>query len=305
MKIIQSLRSGMPIAALALLSACGGGGGGGSGGGATEITVATMSAPANAKYSDTLLVTLTGTGLDQTGLTVASPGCKNMARSTTAPNVSDASTAYYTCTVSAVGAQTVTATRASDGLALQSTNFSVAQPKVRFTISNSAATYTGTMEFTLDPVKAPVTVDNFLRYVREDFYPNTVFHRVARTPALSPWAVQAGARLSGAPTRTVNAPIALEVGRGLSNTQWSVAMARADTANSATYQFFVNLVDNQSFLDPGPSTAGYAVFGSVSAGTDVATTIATAPCAATTSITVAPDCTPNPYMIITSASQTQ
>ena len=290
------------FAGLLLVSACGGGGGGG---GAADPTVNTMSVAASAKYSDTLLITLSGTNLDSAGLTVASPGCKNMTRSTTAPNVSDASSAYYTCTVSAIGAQTVTATRAGDGAALRSANFTVDQPKVRFTIANASATFTGTMELTLDPAKTPVTVDNFLRYVREDFYPNTVFHRVARTNTLSPWAIQAGARLGTAPTKIVNPPIALEVGRGLSNVQWSVAMARTADANSATFQFFINLVDNQSFLDPVGSSAGYAVFGNVSAGSNVATAIATAPCVATATVTTAPDCTPDPYMIITSAIQTQ
>ena len=301
------------FAGLLLVSACGGGGGGG---GAADPTVNTMSVAASAKYSDTLLITLSGTNLDSAGLTVASPGCKTMTRSNTAPNVSDASTAYYTCTVSAVGTQTVTATRASDGAALQSATFTVAQPKVRLTISNSAATFTGSMEFTLDPAKAPITVDNFLRYVREDFYPNTVFHRVARTNALSPWAIQAGARLGSAPLKTVNPRIALEVGNGLSNAQWTVAMARtskisdSNAPNTATYQFFNNIDDNQSFLDPHTPTnasddgLGYAVFGNVSAGTNVATTIAAAPCVATTGVTLAPDCTPDPYMIITSAIQT-
>lgn len=303
MTITNSLRTALSVAGLALASACGGGGGGG--GAAPDPTVNTMNTAASAKYSDTLLVTLTGTNLDSAGLAVASPGCKNMTRSTTAPNVSDASTAYYTCTVSAVGAQTVTATRASDGTTLQSANFTVATPKVRFTVANASATYTGTMELTLDPAKVPVTVDNFLRYVREDFYPNTVFHRVARSSTLSPWAIQAGARLATAPARTVNAPIALEVGRGLSNVQWTVAMARTTDPNSATYQFFINLVDNQSFLDPVGTSAGYAVFGNVSAGSDVASAISTAPCVATSGVTTAPDCTPDPYMIITSAIQTQ
>lgn len=304
MTINESLRTALSVAGLLLVSACGGGGGGG-GGATADPTVTTMSTSASAKYSSTLLVTLNGANLDSAGLAVASPGCKTMTRSTAAPNVSDASTAYYTCTVSAVGTQTVTATRASDGAVLQSASFTVAQPKVQLSISNSSSTFSGSMEFTLDPTKAPITVDNFLRYVREDFYPNTVFHRVARTNALSPWAIQAGARLGTAPVKTVNAPIALEVGHGLSNVQWTVSMARTSDPNSATYQFFINLVDNQSFLDPIGTSAGYAVFGNVSAGTAVATAISTAPCVATASVTTAPDCTPDPYMIITSATQTQ
>lgn len=302
MKTTTSLRTACSLAALLIITACGGGGGGGGG---PEPTVTTMSAPASAKYSDSVLVTLTGTNLDS-GLTVASPGCKNMTRSTAAPNASDALTAYYTCTASAAGVQTLTAARASDGAVLKTADVAVPVPKVTMTVSNAIGTFNGTLEFTLAPDKTPVTVDNFLRYVKEDFYPNTVFHRVARTTALSPWAIQAGARLSTAPTRTVNAPIALEVGRGMSNTQWTVAMARTSDPNSATFQFFVNLVDNQSFLDPAGTNAGYAVFGTVSASSGVvATSISTSPCTALTGVTTSPDCTPDPYMVITSAVQTQ
>jgi peptidyl-prolyl cis-trans isomerase A (cyclophilin A) len=296
-----SLRTALPLVGLILVGGCGGGGGGGS---APDPTVTTMSAPASAKYSDTLLVTLTGTNLDG-GLAVSSPGCKSMARSTTAPNTSDASTAYYTCTASAIGTQTVTAARASDGAALKTANFSVAVPKVTIAVANGIGTYSGTMEFTLEPDKTPATVDNFLRYVKEDFYPNTVFHRVARTSGLAPWAIQAGARLSAAPARTVNPSIALEVSRGLSNMQWTVAMARTTEPNSASYQFFINLADNQSFLDPSAGNAGYAVFGRVTTGAAVATSISVAPCSALAGVTSSPDCTPDPYMVITSAIQTQ
>lgn len=302
----NSLCTAWSVAGLLLVSACGGGGGGGS---AADPSVSTMSAPASAKYSNTLLITLTGTNLDSAGLAVASPGCKNMTRSTIAPNVSDASTAYYTCTVSATGAQIVTASRSSDGAVLTTANFSVAVPMVTMAVSNNAGTFNGTIEFTLAPDKAPVTVDNFLRYVNENFYTSKVFHRVARTNAnntLSSWAIQAaGARLAGSPLGTVYPAIPLEVNKGLSNALGTLAMARQTDPNTATYEFFINVTDNQSFLDPNSLTAGYAVFGSVSSGMSVATTIAGAPCAALTGYTAAPDCTPNPLMVITSAVQTQ
>ena len=165
------------------------------------------------------------------------------------------------------------------------------------------------MEFTLAPDKAPVTVDNFLRYVNENFYTSKVFHRVARTNVnntLSSWAIQAaGARLAGSTLGTVYPAIPLEVNSGLSNVLGTLAMARQTDPNTATYEFFINVTDNQSFLDPNALTAGYAVFGSVSVGMSVATTIAGAPCAALTGYTTAPDCTPNPLMFITSAVQTQ
>jgi peptidyl-prolyl cis-trans isomerase A (cyclophilin A) len=294
------MRTSLSFAAL-LLAACGGGGGGGSGGSAAEPTVTAMSVGA-AKYSDTLLVTATGTNLDA-GLTLSSAGCNSMTRSTTAPNVSNASTAYFTCTVSALGSQSVTALRSSDATALASANFMVPVPIVTVTVSNGAGV-AGTMVFTLAPDKAPITVDNFLRYVRDDFYTNTVFHRVVMSP--TPFVIQGGGyRIPNSPLKGLLPGIPLEVNKGLSNVQWSLAMARTADPNSANSQFFINLADNSSILDPKAGSSGYAVFGSVSAGTNVVAAIAGAPCAPLATITDAPECTPQPFMVVTSAVQTQ
>ena len=296
----MSTRTSLALAAL-LMAACGGGGG--SGGSAAEPTVTAMSVGA-AKYSDTLLVTATGTNLDG-GLTLSSAGCSSMTRSTTAPNVSTASTAYFTCTVSALGSQSVTALRSSDATALASANFMVPVPIVTLTVSNGAGV-SGTMVFTLAPDKAPITVDNFLRYVRDGFYNNTVFHRVS--PG---FVVQGGGYRTDAARGLFN-PIPLEVNKGLSNVQWSLAMARVGgQGSSATSQFFVNLVNNSAQLDPHAPTSpnddglGYAVFGSVTTGTNVVAAIAGAPCAPLATITDAPECTPQPFMVVTSAVQTQ
>ena len=288
-------RLSAPVAAL-LLASCGGGGGGGA---APPISTSTP------KYGDTMFVTVTGTNLDA-GLVVAASGCAPMTRSTTAPNVSDASTAYYSCTVSALGTQSISATRAGESAPMASSTYTVPAPKVRLTVTNGAAV-AGTMEFTLAPDKAPITVDNFLRYVRDGFYDNTVFHRVVVNPV--PFVIQGGGFRTG-PARGLLAPIALEVNKGLSNVQWSVAMARSSDPNSATSQFFVNLADNTAILDPSATSAGYAVFGNVTAGTDLVTAIASAPCAPMTLqsgavVTAAPECTPNPLMAVTSAVQTQ
>lgn len=285
-------RLSLCVAAL-FLASCGGGGGGG---GPTGPSITTSAA----KYSQSTLVTVSASNLDAT-LTVASPGCKSMTRSTTAPNVSDASTAYYTCTVSAVGAQTITATRSGETAPLASATYTVPAPKVALTVSSGTATL-GTIEFTLAPDKAPVTVDNFLRYVNDGFYTNTVFHRV------SPGFVVQGGGYRTDALRNLFPPIALE-STGMRNVQWSVAMARTADPVSATSQFYVNLVDNASLDPTGPST-GYAVFGSVTAGTDVVTAITTAPCAPLTLtsgavITSAPECTPGPLMVMTSVLQTQ
>ena len=302
MNSTSGLRTSLSLGALLIAAACGGGGGGGgSAGNPASPTVTAMSTSA-AKYSGSMLVTLNGSNLDS-GLTVASAGCKAMTRSSTAPNVSDASTAYYNCVVSGVGAQNVTATRASDGAALKSADFTVAMPQVTLTIANSSGTFNGVVVFTLAPDKTPITADNFLRYVNDGFYNNTVFHRY------SPGFVLQGGGYRMDAARGLFDPIPLEVNKGLSNLQWTVAMARTADPNSATSQFFINLVDNRGALDPGAG-AGYAVFGNVTTGTDVVTAITAAPCAPLTLtggsiLTQAPECTPQPLMIVTSAIQTQ
>jgi cyclophilin family peptidyl-prolyl cis-trans isomerase len=306
MKTTFAQRHGLCFAAV-LLASCGGGGGGG--GGTSTATVTAMTTGA-AMYGDTMLVTVSGSSLD-TGLSVASPGCASMSLSKTPPNVSDASTAYYTCKVSALGAQSVSATRPGEATVMGSANFTVPPPKVRLTVANGALV-AGTMDLTLAPDKAPVTVDNFLRYVKDGFYNNTIFHRV------SPGFVVQGGGYRTDAARGLFDPIALEVNKGLSNVQWSVAMARVGgQGGSATSQFFINLVDNSAQLDPHAPTApgddglGYAVFGNVSAGTGLVTAITAAPCApltltaSGTIVTQAPECTPQPLMVVTSAIQIQ
>ena len=176
-------------------------------------------------------------------------------------------------------------------------------PQVTMTVSNGAG-LTGSFVITLSPVLAPATVANFLTYVNAGFYNGTVFHRH------SPNFVLQGGGFAGPmnPSQPVpalkvtNPPIALEVGRGLSNVRWTVAMARTDVLNSATSQFFINLVDNV-FLDT--SSGGYAVFGSVTAGTDFITTALTGSCVAYTALQRLPDCLFVPNLTVTSATQTR
>jgi peptidyl-prolyl cis-trans isomerase A (cyclophilin A) len=123
------------------------------------------------------------------------------------------------------------------------------------------ATSAGDIVIELDAAKAPKTVDNFLQYVRAGHYNGTVFHRVIPT-----FMIQGGgmdAKMNEKPTR---APVALEVGAGLSNLRGAVAMARTSDPNSATAQFFINVVDNVRLDTAG---GGYAVFGKVVDGMDV------------------------------------
>jgi cyclophilin family peptidyl-prolyl cis-trans isomerase len=120
-------------------------------------------------------------------------------------------------------------------------------------------------EFTLelDAGKAPVTVENFLGYVRDGFYDGTIFHRV-----IDGFMIQGGGFTPDMQQKPTRAPIANEAGNGLRNARGTVAMARTQVVDSATAQFFVNLVDN-TFLDhrdTSPAGFGYAVFGRVVAG---------------------------------------
>ena len=124
----------------------------------------------------------------------------------------------------------------------------------------------GTFVITLDPGKAPKSVENFLAYVDAKFYDGTIFHRVIPT-----FMVQGGGFDQQLEKKPVQAPIENEAANGLKNTRGTVAMARTNDLHSATAQFFVNTVDNK-FLDhqakEGPGW-GYAVFGRVTDGMDV------------------------------------
>jgi len=120
----------------------------------------------------------------------------------------------------------------------------------------------GTIVVELYLAQAPITVRNFLTYVKEGFYTNTLFHRV-----ITGFVVQGGGfTTSGVIKPTTHSPITMEAptATGLTNALGTIAMARSSDLNSATSQFFFNLVDNNSALN-GP----YAVFGSVISGMDV------------------------------------
>ena len=118
----------------------------------------------------------------------------------------------------------------------------------------------------LDDENAPESVKNFVQYVRDGHYDNTIFHRV-----IDGFMVQGGGMSPGMKQKPTRAPIANEAGNGLKNRKYSVAMARTSDPHSATAQFFINVADNE-FLDykgPSPQGWGYAVFGKVVEGADV------------------------------------
>src|SRR5262249_5265734 len=121
--------------------------------------------------------------------------------------------------------------------------------------------------------KAPISVKNFLAYVHEKFYDNTIFHRV-----IPNFMVQGGGFTGGMSEKKTHAPIKNEGGNGLVNSRGTLAMARTNDPDSASSQFFINLKDN-NFLDRAQSAdnVGYAVFGRVISGMEVVDAIAGVP----------------------------
>lgn len=116
--------------------------------------------------------------------------------------------------------------------------------------------------------EAPVTVENFLRYVDDGFFDGTIFHRI-----VPGFVIQGGGLTADFANKKTRAAIANEAKNGLKNGRGFLSMARTSDINSATSQFFVNLADN-AFLDHGPRDFGYAVFGRVTEGMDVIDKIA-------------------------------
>lgn len=113
----------------------------------------------------------------------------------------------------------------------------------------------------LNPQKAPKTVANFLQYVSAKQYDGTIFHRV-----IDGFMVQGGGFSTDMREKPTRAPIVLEADNGLKNDRGTIAMARTGNPNSATAQFFINLVDNNGLNAPSPDGHGYAVFGKVVSG---------------------------------------
>ena len=127
------------------------------------------------------------------------------------------------------------------------------------------STSMGPIVIELDSAKAPVSADNFLKYVDAGHYDGTVFHRV-----IDGFMVQGGGFTKDMKQKPVGAPIKNEGANGLKNENYTVAMARTNVRDSATSQFFINVKDN-AFLDysgESPQGWGYAVFGKVVEGKD-------------------------------------
>ena len=129
----------------------------------------------------------------------------------------------------------------------------------------------GTITVELDDAKAPITVKNFIDYTQAGHYDGTIFHRV-----IDGFMIQGGGFTKDMNQKETRAPIKNEAANGLKNARGTLAMARTMVVDSATSQFFINLVDND-FLDyrgPDPRMFGYAVFGKVTDGMEVVDRIA-------------------------------
>lgn len=128
-------------------------------------------------------------------------------------------------------------------------------PKVRLSTSM------GDIVLELHPDKAPKTVENFVQYVRDKHYDGTIFHRV-----MDGFMIQGGGFTADMQQKATRAPVSLEASNGLKNDRGTIAMARTANPNSATAQFFINVVNNPMLNAPNPDGYGYTVFGKVVQG---------------------------------------
>jgi peptidyl-prolyl cis-trans isomerase A (cyclophilin A) len=138
------------------------------------------------------------------------------------------------------------------------------------------STSMGDITLQLDSVRAPKSVANVLRYVKEKHYDNTAFYRVAKG-----FVIQMGSFDANGKGRGVHpGGVPLEANNGLSNLRGTVALGRADAPDSATAEFYINLADNTPLdhkTDDPANTTGYAVFGQVDSGMDVVDAIGQVP----------------------------
>ncbi len=160
-------------------------------------------------------------------------------------------------------------------LALSVANCTTAEPGKETKVDNPVVLMTtsmGDIKIELWADKAPETVKNFLGYVDDKFYDGTIFHRVIGT-----FMIQGGGFTADLQPKQTKAPIKNEADNGLKNDRGTIAMARTGDPNSATAQFFINVVNNDNLNRPKPDGFGYAVFGKVIEGMDVVDKIKAVP----------------------------
>jgi len=239
----------------------------------------------HAMYGATATITVDGPNLDK-GIQLVAPSCAGIAEvaASAAP-----SHKAYTCTPTVTGPMAVSVT--GGGVVLRSIKVNIPVPQV------TLKTSLGDIVVELDPTKAPISALNFMRYVSTGFYANLIFHRV-----IPSFMIQGGGFTTGptlkAPTY---APIKLESNNGLTNLRGTLAMARTSAADSATLQFYINVVDNASLDHVSDTQPGYAVFGKVATGMTTVDAIAAVP----TGVVNGMADVPLTDVVIVSALQTQ
>ena len=235
-------------------------------------------------YRKNTVFTVKGENLND-GFNMSNKACLTISELTGGTNTQKT----FSCKIVGVGQQSfVISDAAGNSLYAETLNIPLSkQPQVTMTTS------LGTVVLELNPAKAPVTVDNFLNYTESGFYVNKIFHRV-----ISNFVIQGGGYTADLNLANTQAPIKLEANNGLSNLRGSIAMARTSTLDSATSQFFINVVDNVS-LDT--SSGGYAVFGKVISGLDIVDKIKAVPTATRNGLTDVPTTT----VLINSMVQSQ
>ena len=246
----------LPITGLAcVLTACGGGATG-------FMPIVTGFKVQSLQYGRTAVLYAGGNDLRNSVTVETSSACTNP----TLASGSSTTLLVINCSVSEVGDFPLTLKTANGQVVYQTT---VTVPKPQVTVVTSS----GDITLELDPTAAPITVNNFLSYVRSGYYSSTLFHRV-----ISGFMIQGGGYTTGLVKKAgQTAPITLESNNGLSNRRGTIAMARTNDPNSATSEFFINVVDN-TFLDyKSAASPGYAVFGTVLQGMDVADAIVAQP----------------------------
>ena len=214
------------------------------------------------KYGHTATIYLGGKDLRSSITVESNKGCSSPSFASS----STTETLVLNCNVLTVGDVPLTI-KAEDGTVLYTTTVSVPMPQVTLFTSK------GTVVLELDPATAPISSNNYLSYVAKGFYSNTLFHRV-----IPNFVIQGGGYTTGVVKKAgQSSPIELESNKGLSNLRGTLAMARTNVANSATSEFFINLIDNK-FLDyTNAANPGYAVFGKVVQGMDIVDAIAAEP----------------------------
>ena len=232
----------------AMLTACGGGGGN------TTPTVSDIQGE-NLFYGASAQFVITGNNLQTLDGSISRniPNCTGQT-----PVFATSAQQAVRCTITAVGDLNVQVLNGA-GAVIFSKTFTVPPPQVIL------ATSLGSIVAELNPTAAPLSVNNFLRYVQNGFYSDTLFHRV-----IAGFVIQGGGFSTGLVAKAgASAPIPLESNNGLTNLRGTLAMARTTDPNSATSQFYFNLVDNPVLDYQDASNPGYAVFGKIVQGLGV------------------------------------